>query len=148
MVWGSFSAAGPGCLHFIEGTMDQHAYLSILKTYLPRSVDKLTLRSDWRFYQDNDPKHKAYKVRSWLLYNCPHVIETPPQSPDINPIENLWNYLDAKVREHEISSKTELKSALLEEWEKIPPSFCEKLVQSMPNRLKMIVKNNGLHTKY
>ena len=115
---------------------DQHAYLSILKTYLLRSVDKLTFRSDWQFYQDNDPKHKAYKVRSWLLYNCLHVIETPPQSPDINPFENLWNYLDAKVREHKISCKTELKSAKLEEWEKIPP------------RLKMIVKNNGLHTKH
>lgn len=148
MVWGSFSAAGPGCLHFIEGIMDQHAYLDILKTNLPRSVDKLSLGCDWRFYQDNDPKHKAYKVRSWLLYNCPHVMETPPQSPDINPIENLWNYLDTKVREHQVSSKTQLKTALLEEWEKIPPSFCEKLVNSMPNRLKMVIKNKGLHTKY
>ncbi|GFW17222.1 transposable element Tc1 transposase [Trichonephila clavipes] len=105
MVWGSFSAAGLGTLHSIEGRVDQN---------------------------DNDPKHKAYRVRSWLLYNCPQVMETPPQSPDIIPIENLWDHLNKKVREHAVSSKTELKRVLLQEWDNIQPNFCEKLVQSMP----------------
>ncbi|GFT31376.1 transposable element Tc1 transposase [Trichonephila clavipes] len=89
MVRGSFSAAGPGTLHFVEGRMDQNVYLDILKTNLPLCVQKLSLDNNLRFYQDNDPKHKAYRVHSWLLYNCPHVMETLLQSPDINPIENL-----------------------------------------------------------
>ncbi|GFW00379.1 transposable element Tcb1 transposase [Trichonephila clavipes] len=147
-VWGSFSAAGPGTLHFIEGRMDQNVYLDILKTNLPRCVQKLSLGNNWRFYQDNDPKHKAYKVRSWLLYNCPHDMETPTQSLDINPIENLWDHLNKNVREHAVSSKTELKRLLLQEWDSIQPNFCEKLVQYMPKRLKMVMKNKGLHTKY
>lgn len=148
MVWGSFSAAGPGMLHFIEGIMDQRVYLDILKANLPQAKEKLGLSESWHFYQDNDPKHKAYNVRSWLLYNCPHVIDTPAQSPDINPIENLWSYLDDKVRQHSISSKAQLKQILLEEWRNIEPNFCKKLVDSMPNRLKMVIKNKGLHTKY
>lgn len=148
MVWGSFSAAGPGSLHFIEGIMDQKAYLEILKANLPISKEKLGLSNSYYFYQDNDPKHKAYSVRSWLLYNCPHVMETPPQSPDLNPIENLWNHLDNKVREHHISSKPELKRILLQEWERIEPSFCRKLVESIPKRLEKVIEAKGLHTKY
>ena len=148
MVWGSFSAAGPGTLHFIDGVMDQNVYLDLLKINVPKSVEKLSLSDGWYFYQDNDPKHKAYKVRSWLLFNTPHVMETPPQSPDINPIENLWDYLKKKVQERSISSKNDLKSVLIEEWEKIPPDYCKKLVMSMPKRLKMVKDNKGLHTKY
>ncbi|GFV05152.1 transposable element Tc1 transposase [Trichonephila clavipes] len=80
MVWGSFSASGPGTLHLIEGKMDQNVYLGILKTNLPLCVQKLSLGNNWRFYQDNDPKHKAYRVHSWLLYKCPHVMQTPPKA--------------------------------------------------------------------
>ncbi|GFV69043.1 transposable element Tcb1 transposase [Trichonephila clavipes] len=128
--------------------MDQNVYLDILNTNLPLCVQKLSLGNNWRFYQDNDPKHKAYRVRSWLLYNCPHVMEIPLQSPDINPIKNLWDNLNKKVREHAVSSKTELKRVLLQECDNTQPNFCEKLVQSMPKRLKMAIKNKGLHTKY
>lgn len=148
MVWGSFSAAGPGILHFIDEIMDQKVYLNILKENLSESVEKLSLGDDWYFYQDNDPKHKAYNVRSWLLYNCPHVMETPPQSPDINPIENLWDYLGQRLKNHTISKKADLKKALIEEWQNISPEYCKKLVQSMQTRLKMVILNKGMHTKY
>lgn len=87
MVWGSFSARGPGELHFIEGIMNHTMYLNILKEKLPLCNKKLGLVEDLHFYQDNDPKHKAYNVR--FICNCPHVIDTPAQSPDLNPIENL-----------------------------------------------------------
>lgn len=128
--------------------MDQKVYLNILKESLPRSIKKLGLGSDWYFYQDNDPKHKAHNVRLWLLYNCPHVMETPPQSPDINPIENLWDYLGKRLQNREISNKNQLKTVLLEEWRNISPDYCKKLVQSMQTRLKMVILNKGMHTKY
>ncbi|GFU82573.1 transposable element Tcb1 transposase [Trichonephila clavipes] len=67
MVWESFSATGPGALNFVEGRMDQNVYLDILKTNLPLRVEKHSLGNNWRFYQDNDPKHKAYRLRSWFL---------------------------------------------------------------------------------
>lgn len=148
MVWGAFSASGPGVLHFIEGIMNQTVYLNILKESLPLCKEKLGLGENFHFYQDNDPKHKAYNVRSWLLYNCPHVMDTPAQSPDINPIENLWSYLDGKIRQHIISSKDDMKKVIQDEWQKIEPSYCEKLVKSMPKRLQMVKKCKGMHTKY
>ena len=65
-------------------------------------------------------KHSAYNVRNWLLYNCPLIIQTPPQSPDLNPIEHLWEHLDRKIRQnHRITNKNSLKKAIETEWEKI-----------------------------
>ena len=89
MVWRCSSAAGVNNFVFIDGVMDMYKYINILKENLYDSADLLAIRNDFNFYQDNDPKHKAYATRQWLLYNCPKVMKTPPQSPDINLIENL-----------------------------------------------------------
>lgn len=148
MVWGCMSAKGVGNLVFIDGIMDQNVYLKILKENLKESASKMGLGKRFKFYQDNDPKHKAQNVRLWLLYNCSKVIDTPPQSPDINPIENLWEYLDKKVRKHQISNQNDLKKCLMDEWEKIPTEYTQKLVNSIPKRLKAVAMSRGYHTKY
>ncbi|GFT31727.1 transposable element Tcb1 transposase [Trichonephila clavipes] len=72
----------------------------------------------------------------WVLYHCPSVIKSPAQSPDINPIEHVWDYLQQKLYEHQISNKQDLGKYLVEEWTKIDRSFCKKLIQSMPSRLR------------
>ena len=74
-----------------------------------QSAEKMGIKDIFKLCQDNDPQHKSYKVRPWLLYNCPKVNEPPPQSPDMNPIENIWNELDRRVRQKPVSSITELK---------------------------------------
>lgn len=148
MVWGCFSAQGVGSLVFIEGTMNAAAYIQILRDNLHVSAEKMGIRRSFLFYQDNDPKHKARNTKEWLLYNCPKVLDTPPQSPDCNPIENLWDYLDDRIRERPISSKRDLKVRLEEEWQKIPVEYCRTLVSSMPRRLAAVIRAKGLHTKY
>lgn len=148
MVWGCMSAAGVGKLCFVEGIMNQDVYLEILKNNLRSSAEKLGILDTFKFYQDNDPKHKAYKVRSWLLYNTPKTLETPPQSPDINVIENLWSQLERGIRTTNITSRDGLKRALQEEWDKIDVAYCQKLVESLPKRLRAVKNNKGYPTKY
>lgn len=148
MVWACMSAAGVGNLIFIEETMNKSVYLDILKNNLLQSAEKLGIRHNFRFYQDNDPKHKSAVVQSWLIWNCPHLMAPPAQSPDMNVIENLWALLDNNIRKHQISSKEQLKKALVEEWNKIPPETTQKLVDSMPKRLNDVIKAKGYHTKY
>ena len=148
MVWGCMSSAGVGNLEFIEGTMDKNMYLNILRRNLLQSAENLDIKEKFRFYQDNDPKHKAAVAQSWLIWNCPHLMTPPAQSPDMNVIENLWALLDKNIRSHKISNKEELKKALLEEWQKITLETTQKLVQSMPTRIQALVKAKGFHTKY
>jgi len=90
MVWGCISSKGMGELVFIDGILNKNKYLSILKDNLIKSANNMNIRDNFKFYQDNDPKHKSRIVQEHLLYNCPKILH-PPQSPDLNPIENLWN---------------------------------------------------------
>jgi len=128
--------------------MNQDKYLEILEENLKQSAEKMGIRNTFKLYQDNDPKNEAYKVRSWLLYNCPKVLETPPQSPDLNLIENLWSELDRRVHKTPISSISALKERLQEECARIGPEYTQKIIANMPKRLNDTLRNNGYHTKY
>lgn len=112
MVWGCMAASGVGNLYFIENVMDRWVYLDILKGQLKDSVGKLSLGNDFIFQQDNDPKHTSLIVKEWLLYNVPKQLHSPPQSPDLNPIEHLWEELERRIRKHSITSKASLKARL------------------------------------
>lgn len=148
MVWGAMGANGVGNLVFIEGKMDRMVYLNILQQNLPETAKKLNLNSSYLLVQDNDPKHTSRIVKEWLLYKVKKVLPHPPQSPDLNPIEHLWAYMEKKLRERAVTSKNELKLALQDIWDSIPSSLTEKLVFSMNRRLKAVIEARGLHTKY
>ncbi|GFT35140.1 SWIM-type domain-containing protein [Trichonephila clavipes] len=65
------------------------AYIDLLRHNLLDSAKKLSMENTFIFQQDNDPKHTATVTKTWLLYHAPRRLQTPPQSPDLNPIENL-----------------------------------------------------------
>ncbi|GFY20644.1 transposable element Tc1 transposase [Trichonephila clavipes] len=98
--------------------------------------------------QDNDPKHTAFVVKEWLLYHCRNQLNTPPQFPDLNVIDNLWPHLERAVQKHQITSKEQLKSVLQEEWTNIAPETTRHLVESMPRRLEAVISAKGYATKY
>jgi transposase len=81
-----------------------------------------------------------------LLYNVRIRLITPPHSPDINPIENLWHLLDLELRKRNIYGKSDLKRVICEEWLQIPAETTKKLVESMPRKLQAVIDANGMHT--
>ena len=148
MVWGAIAASGVGRMVFIDGVMDQHQYKRILEDNLKDSVDGLGLGQSWIFQQDNDPKHTARSVKEWLLYHAPRQLNSPPQSPDLNPIEHCWDILKRKVATKHVRSRDELKIALEEAWKEISPDETRNLVRSMPRRLQAVIDAKGGPTKY
>ena len=148
MVWGCFSYNGVGKLAFFYGTFKSEQYVNILNQNLDEAVRILELPDDYIFQQDNDPKHCSKKTKEFFKEKEIHFLPWPAQSPDLNPIEHLWDYLDRQILCFKRRSKQTFENALQEKFYSIDASFCKKLVDSMPNRLKEFIKANGLITLY
>lgn len=148
MLWGCFSRAGVGNLHFIEGIMDRFMYREILEENLQDSAKRLGLGARFVFQHDNDPKHRAVFVSDWLKKNRIEVLQWPSFSPDLNPIEHIWDELERRMKKHQPKNKDELKRYLLQEWLGIGKDVTEKLVDSVPNRLYECLQMKGYPTRY
>lgn len=151
MVWGCFTWWHLGPLVRIEGIMNKEGYLNILQTNLPDFVDRCAYpEKEVIFQQDGDPKHTAKIVQRWLLEQNFEVMQWPAQSPDLNPIENLWAVVKRRLAQYDRapSNMEELWSRVKLEWENIPSQIIENLVESMPKRMKQVIKNKGLWIPY
>ena len=152
MVWSCITWEGVGYLTKIDTTMDKHLYLEILKEDLWESIhEKGFDPAQVIFQQDNDPKHKSHLVRDWLAEQPFAVMEWPAQSPDLNPIENMWALLKQKLFRYETVPKgmNELWERAVHVWyNEIPKEVVRRYIESMPDRCKAVIKANGRWTKY
>ncbi len=148
MLWGCFSAKGPGRLICVKERMNGGIYRETLSENLLPSARALKMKHGWVFQHDNDPKHTARATKEWLRKKHFKVLEWPSQSPDLNPIENLWRELKVRVAQRQPQNITALEEICMEEWAKIPATVCENLVKTYRKRLTSVIANKGYITKY
>ncbi|KAG1261493.1 hypothetical protein G6F65_014863 [Rhizopus arrhizus] len=125
-------------------------YIGILEDELMKTIDWYELqKEDIIFQQDNASIHTAKKVSEWLENNNIGVLRWPPQSLDLNPIENLWSILKRRLLQYENQpdGMLELWSRIENVWESITQNECQKLIESMPKRIKAAYNAKGGHTK-
>jgi transposase len=148
-VWGCFSAHGVGKICRIEGIMYKEDYLDILQEYLEPSVYTLFPNYDYLFQHDNDPKHTANVVKDFIRdEKIPMLEDWPGQSPDLNPIENLWSILNMRLAKRRCRTQEELFQAIQDGWNELPVNILATLVESMPRRLAAVIASKGYPTKY
>ena len=151
MVWGCMLWDGVGDACKIDGRMDGDLYIKILEEDLQSSINYYGKSAeDVIFQQDNDPKHTCKKAQTWFQDNNFKVLLWPAQSPDLNPIEHLWDHLKRKLAGYEVAPKgmLELWERVEVEWNKIDAEVCQNLVESMPRRVAAVLKAKGGPTKY
>lgn len=148
MVWGCMSAKGLGTLKFIEGTVNAQKYQDILQESLLPSVASLYPGEDYIFQQDGASCHTAKSTKKWFGENSVKVLSHPSSSPDLNPIETLWHKMKQYLRNNPQRTLPELHAKLQDIWDNFTPEFCQGLVNSMPDRVRAVIRAKGDVTSY
>jgi len=128
--------------------MDAPVYVDILeKTLLP--FVEAVYPDSFRFMQDNDPKHTSKLGQQFLRDNKITWWKTPPESPDLNPIENLWHELKEFLR-REVKPKTkdELVEGIVQFWGSVSGEKCRKYIRHLDKVLPRVIELGGAATGY
>ena len=115
------------------------------KALLPSAANWM---DDWILQEDNDPKHMSKISRKWKEEHHVQRLPWPPQSPDLNPIENVCKILKCKLRSYRPRTIVGMKKKISEIWRLLSIDYAENLVNSMPSRLEACISSNGGYTPY
>lgn len=147
-VWGCFSYDGVGSLIKIDGILRKEGYHQILQRQAVPSGTKL-IGKGFVFQHDNDPKHTAHLCVNYLRSkenaSVLKTMDWPAQSPDLNPIEKLWDELDRQVKKLRPTSQPDLWLKLKQVWDRLQPEILRKLVNRMPKLCQAVIKARGSH---
>ncbi len=133
---------------FLKTNVTALIYQEILEHFMLPSADQLFKDADFIFQQDLAPAHTAKSTKSWLNDHGVGVLDWPANSPDLNPIENLWDIVKRKMRNKRPKNADELKATVKETWASIPTQQCHKLITSIPCRIELVIKAKGAPTRY
>ncbi len=148
MIWAVMSSAGVGPLCFLKSTVNAAIYQEILQHFMLPSADKLYGNADFILQQDLAPVHTAKGTKSWFNDHDVTVLVWSANSPDLNPIENLWGIFKRKMRDTRPNNADDLKAAIKATWASITPEQCHRLIASMPRHIDAVIHAKGGPTKY
>ena len=99
--------------------------------------------------RDNARPHVARICQQFLNRNNVNILPWPAVSPDMNPIEHIWDYLGRKVRARgNTHNPRDLENTFIQEWKNIPNVVIRRYVRSMRGRLAAFINSRGGHTRY
>jgi transposase len=147
-LWGCFCAEGLGHAELYSGSLNSTRHRDILRHSLIPSFRQFYPNGPWFFQQDNVRFHTTPDTITYLHDKGVTLIEWPPWSPDLNPIENLWDVLKARVYARFPQTMEEMEQFIREEWQETEFKFISRVCRSMPRRLQLLLDNNGHKISY
>lgn len=149
MAWAAISFKSRTPLVMLDGNLNAQRYVDeILQREVIPFLDE---HPEIQFFQqDNARPHSARLSRDFLEDNDVQVLDWPPYSPDMSPIEHLWDQLKTAIsrRRPRPGNRRQLIAAAQEEWDNIPQERIQTLFNSMRRRCSACVEAQGGHTRY
>lgn len=149
MIWGAISTNFRTACVRIQGNLTAQRYIDQLLA--PHLIPFLREHPGFIFMQDNAPAHRAIVTRNFFDENGVRLLSPwPAISPDLNPIEHLWDAMDRTLRNQERQPRNpqELAADLIRIWHDIPQRVIRRLTLSMRRRVQAVIDSDGGHTRY
>ena len=147
-MWAGISTRGPTGICIFEGTMDAELYVEILQNTLVPFLHEVYPRGH-RFMRDNDPKHTSKRAIAFFDSHDINWWKTPPESPDLNPIENVWHELKEHLRrEVKPRTKDELVMGITDFWKTVTPTKCTRYIRHLQKVIPRVIEEEGAATGY
>ena len=147
-VWAGISKRGPTPIVIFKGIMNAELYTSILEMSLVPFICN-TYPDSHRFMQDNDPKHTSRTAQNFFETHEINWWKTPPESPDMNPIENLWHELKEYIRrEVKPTTQSELIVGIKRFWNTVDVNKCNKYINHLQKVIPKVIELDGAATGY
>lgn len=150
-VWGCFSYDCKLDLYVLNGNMTGLKYRDdVIQNIVVPHFDNHRLATRPVFMDDNARPHRARVVTDLLRQEAIDTLQWPAMSPDMNPIEHLWDVIGRKIqaRNPPCQNLNQLRAALVEEWQRIPIGTLRRLVQGMRRRVAELYRKRGGYTTY
>ena len=142
-VWAGISKKGTTDIAIFTGIMDSSSYQTIMKEYLMPFISRAYPQGH-RLVMDNDPKHTSKSTSEWMKANKIKHWPTPPESPDLNPIERVWAAMKYHIRRRvKPTTKEELTQGIREFWSTVTPEMCSRYISHILKDAEVIVANDG-----
>ncbi|GBN91941.1 Transposable element Tc3 transposase [Araneus ventricosus] len=136
MVWAAFSFNDQVVLAFLDGQQNSPNYIETLENHLMAFAENIGGRN-WEYQHDNTPTHTYSAMKNYLNSKNVTVLEWPPMSPDLNPIENVWSIMSRKVYENgrQFYSVNALKTSIESAWYSLEPEIMQTFIMSMEKQV-------------
>jgi len=149
MVWSGFGCYDKAPICVCTGSMTSKTYIKLLKTSMVTNIVRCS-GEDFLFMQDNAPIHRSQETMTFFEEKGIDLLVSPANSPDLNPVENVWGLLARRVyadSRHFSDVKT-LQKAIEDCWAALTMEELRPFVSSMPDRIFEVIRNQGGNTKY
>ena len=150
MVWLALKKDGSSLLLRVPGTLDSAGYQQhILTPALPFVKGTRATRGRVYFQQDNAPPHVSRSTQGFLAQKGVCLLrDWPPNSPDLNVVENAWAMIARQLVGKTFGTEDELWEGIKAAWDTVPVAFVDNLWKSIPRRLEAVRRAQGNNTKY
>ena len=147
MVWAGISKRGATNICILNSSVDSLVYQENLRTHLlPFLINTLP---NGRLQQDNAPCHKSMSTRKFLEDNNIRLMPTPPESLDLNPIENVWHELKHFLRTtYKPMNKDELLQGIGQFWGTVTVEKCSRYINHLKKVMPKVLEVKGEATCY